>query len=393
VGGVRGFKQRKENTMKTFTRVLAVASIAILMLAACTSETSPSPSTSSAPPSAAASALEPPADNASVQEKLDWLAGSGLTGDDRRAFLIEQAAGDGPVVLYGSLNEELMLDWQNRLTAEFPELDVQVLRLQEGFERIRAESEAGQPVASVHDADPQGMALFLTEGDFLASYHSPELEGLTLAPGVEHPDGVYTVHSAQPMVAVYNTTLLTEDQMPDTLAELADTDIEWGRSRFGARWIAAIYAAVGETEALRLVDAFAAQQPTVFDSNSGMREAVIAGQIPFGVDTQLSGIVNAKAEGAPIEFHIIEPAFTDVGQVAILNDAPNPYGAVLLYDWILAADGGQLNFVGDTLGVRSDMDYELEGFADFVTEAVGYTPELLINSSQYDQIWEDKFIR
>ena len=90
---------------------------------------------------------------------------------------------------------------------------------------------------------------------------------------------------------------------------------------------------------------------------------------------------------------IIDPPFTDVGQVAILNDAPNPYGAALVYDWILEADGGQQNFVGDTLGVRSDMDYELEGFEDYVTEAVGYTPELLIDSAQFDQMWEDLFIR
>jgi ABC-type Fe3+ transport system substrate-binding protein len=335
-----------------------------------------------------------PPDDASVQEKLDWLASSGLSGDERRAFLVAQAAQDGPVVLYGSLNESLMNDWQARLSEEFPELEIQVLRLQEGYERIRAESEAGQPVASVHDADPQGMALFLTESEgLLASYHSPEVDGLDLAPGVEHPDGLYTVHSAQPMVAVYNTELLSEDEVPDTLQELAESDIPWGRSRFGARWFAAMFEALGEEEANRLIDAFDAQNPLVFDSNSGMREAVIVGQIPLGVDTQLSGIVNAKADGAPLEYHIIEPAFTDVGSVAILSDAPNPYGAVLIYDWILSADGGQQNFIGDTLGIRSDMDYELEGFEEFVTEAVGYTPQLLINSGEFDEMWEDRFVR
>jgi ABC-type Fe3+ transport system substrate-binding protein len=131
----------------------------------------------------------------------------------------------------------------------------------------------------------------------------------------------------------------------------------------------------------------------VFDSNSGMREAVIVGQIALGVDTQLSGVQNAKDEGAPLEWHIINPPFTDVGSVAILSDAPNPYGAVLLYDWILQADGGQQNFIGDTLGIRSDVDYQLEGFEEFVTEAVGYTPELLINSGQFDEMWEERFVR
>jgi iron(III) transport system substrate-binding protein len=335
-----------------------------------------------------------PADDASVQEKLDWLAESGLEGDERRTFLIEQAAQDGPVVLYGSLNESLMNDWQARLSEEFPELEIQVLRLQEGYERIRAESDAGQPVASVHDADPQGMALFLTEGEaLLASYSSPAVDGLELAPGVEHSEGLYTVHSAQPMVAVYNTELLSEDEVPDTLEELAAFDQQWGRSRFGARWFAAMYEALGQEDADQLIDAFDAQDPLVFDSNSGMREAVIVGQIALGVDTQLSGVQNAKDEGAPLEWHIINPPFTDVGSVAILSDAPNPYGAVLLYDWILQADGGQQNFIGDTLGIRSDVDYQLEGFEEFVTEAVGYTPELLINSGQFDEMWEERFVR
>ena len=389
--------------MKATTRFLVFATIAAVVFAACGSAASPSPAasaTAAASASAGASASaeapsSPPPDDATVQAKLDWLATSGLTGDERRAFLIEKAAAAGPVVLYGSLNETLLEDWQTRLTAEFPELEVQVLRLQEAFERIRSESEAGQPVSSVHDADPQGMAQFLTEGDFLASYKSPALDGLQLAPGVLHPEGLYTVHSAQPMVALYNTTLITEDKLPDTLEELADPAFTtpFARSRFGARWIAAIYQALGETEGKRVVEAIAAKRPTVFDSNSGMREAVIAGQIPFAVDSQLSGIRNSIADGAPLNFHVINPPFTDVGQVAILNDAPNPYGAVLFYDWILSKDGGQQNFIGDTLGVRSDMDYELEGFADFVTTAIGYTPELLVDSAEFDQMWEDLFIR
>jgi ABC-type Fe3+ transport system substrate-binding protein len=386
VGGVNVMKRRKDDTMRASTRLWVLSILATLVLTSCGSEAAPEdegPGEHGEPP-----------DSASVQEKLDWLAESDLTAEERRAFLIEKAAQDGPVVLYGSLNESLMLDWQARLDAEFPELEIQVLRLQEGFERIRAESEAGQPVASVHDADPQGMAAFLTEGEeLLAAYRSPALDGLDLAPGVEHSENLYTVHSAQPMVAVYNTDLLSEDEVPDTLQELAESDIAWGRSRFGARWFAAMTEALGEEEANRLIDLFDAQNPQVFDSNSGMREAVIVGQIPLGVDTQLSGVVLAKEEGAPLEYHIINPPFTDVGSVAILSDAPNPYGAVLIYDWILEADGGQQNFIGDTLGVRSDMDYEIEGFEAFVTEAVGYTPELLLDSGQFDELWEDRFVR
>jgi ABC-type Fe3+ transport system substrate-binding protein len=372
--------------MRARRRLAAILFTGLLVLTACGTQQQSGATTGGLPGQ--------PADDASVQEKLDWLADSGLEGDERRAFLIEQAAADGPVVLYGSLNESLMNDWQARLSEEFPELEIQILRLQEGYERIRAESDAGQPVASVHDADPQGMALFLTEAEgLLASYHSPAIEGLDLAPGVEHSEGLYTVHSAQPMVAVYNTELLSEDEVPDTLEELAESDIPWARSRFGARWFAAMTEALGEEEANRLIDLFDEQNPLVLDSNSGMREAVIVGQVPLGVDTQLSGVKLAKEEGAPLEWHIINPPFTDVGSVAILSDAPNPYGAALIYDWILEADGGQQNFIGDTLGIRSDMDYELEGFEDFVTEAVGYTPELLINSGRFDQLWEDRFVR
>ena len=383
--------------MRVTGRPLVATAIVALLLAAC-GGTSPTPAASSGGSSAAPSAVaqnEPPPDDASVQEKLDWLASSGLTGADRRAFLVEQAAATGPVVMYGSLNESLLQGWQERLSQEFPELQIQILRLQDGYDRIRLESSAGIPNVSVFDGDPQDMALLLTEGKYLASYHSPELDGLDVAEGVEQVDGLYTVHSWQPMLAVYNTDLMTDDQMPDTLAEIADPsfDTPFARSRFGARWIAAIYQAMGEQDGLKLVQDIAAHKPVIFNSNTAMREAVIAGQYPFAIDTQFSGIRNSIADGAPISWHLIQPAFLDVGQMAILQDAPNPYGAVLVYDWVLSHDGGQQSFISDTLGVRSDLDYQVEDFQDLVATGIGYTPELIIESADTEQVWEDLFLQ
>jgi iron(III) transport system substrate-binding protein len=382
--------------MKVPLRMLAVAAIAALVLAACGTAEPTDDGNGAASPGASTGELTPPDENASVQEKLDWLAESGLEGEARREFLVEQAAAAGPVGMYGSLDEEILNDWQARLDEEFPELDIQIVRTQEQFERVRAESQAGQPFASVFDGDPGGMALALEEGGFFASYFSPEADDFDVGiSGAVHPDGLYTVHSQQPMVAFYNTDLMTEDEMPDTYEELADPSFEanFARSRFGERWLAAMIQAYGEDRAIEIAEGIASKDYIITDSNTAAREAVIVGQAPFGIDTQFGGILDMMPTGAPINWHLIEPVFADVGTVSIMSDAPNPYGAVLVYDWILSADGGQTTFVGNSLGPRPDMDYEVEGIGHLVGEMIGYTPQLLTDIGPIEEKWQELFVR
>ena len=383
--------------MRVATRLLAVAATGILLLTACTAA-SPTPGASAGSSAGASTGdvLDPPPDDASVQEKLDWLADSGLEGEERRAFLIEQAAAAGPVGMYGSLDEEILNEWQQRLDEEFPELEIQIVRTQEQFERIRAESAAGQPFASVFDGDPGGMALALEEGGYFASYFSPEAEDFDVGlSGMVHPDGLYVVHSQQPMVAFYNSDLITPDELPDTIEELADPsfDTPFARSRFGERWLKAMMESYGEDRAVELAESIATKEFIITDSNTGAREAVTVGQAPFGIDTQFGGILDAIEAGAPLEWHLIEPVFADVGTVSIMSDAPNPYGAVLVLDWILSADGGQTTFVGNTLGPRPDMDYQVEGIGHLVGEMIGYTPELLADIGPVEEIWLELFVR
>lgn len=373
--------------MRIRSPALLTLVIAALLATACGETGTAEPSPPSTP---GEGDRTPPAGDLTVQEVLDGLAD--LSGSERREFMIEQAAAAGPIVMYASQDVDLLQIWQQEVNEEFPELEIQILGVQDGFERLRAESAAGQPVASVYDSSPQDMALLLDEG-LLARYRSPEAASFDEEGGFVDDEGYWTASNFAPMVAGYNTDLMSADQAPSTLEDLADPgfDVSFGRTTIGARWVAGVLEAYGEEEGMRILEGIAAHSPTLFDSNSNLAEALGSGQLPFIFDTQYGQITRLQEAGAPVEMVLLEPMFADVGYVAIPADAPNPHGGALLYDWILSADGGQQVYVGERLGPRPDMDY---GFADLDIDAlIAYSPALFGDLSRHEDTFQNLFVR
>ena len=378
-------------------RRLSVALVAtILLLTACSGSPSSSPTTAAtAGGSAGASGggTNPPPDSASVQEKLDWLASSGLSGQARTDFLVEKAAAAGPIVMYGSQDESILDQWQSALSSTYPDLDIQILRLQDAAERMQAESQSGKPVTSIYDSTPADTVI-LKEAGALAKYVSPEAANFDVSGGFVDPDGYWTASNAAPMIAAFNTTLLTADKVPTTLEQLADPsfDVPFGRTSIGGRWVAAIKQYYGDDKAMQILQGIAAHNPTIFESNSALRAAVSSGQIPLAIDTQYGGIVVEQSKGAPDQIATITPLFSDTGYTVIPNDAPNPYGGALLTDWVLSKDGGQKYLVGNRLGPRSDMDYGLDNL-EGTDDMIAYGPALLTDLADDDNTFQDLFIR
>ena len=385
----------REHPMGAVRRLGVAAVATILLLTACSGAPSSSPTSPANGGSGGASGggLNPPPDSASPQEKLDWLASSGLSGQARTDFLVEKAAAAGTIVMYGSQDESILDQWQDALNTTYPSLDIQILRLQDAAERMQAESQSGNPVTSIYDSTPADTVI-LKEAGALAKYVSPEAADFDVKGGFVDPDGFWTASNAAPMIAAFNTNLLTADKVPTTLEQLADPgfDIPFGRTSIGGRWVAAINQFYGDEKGMQILQGIAAHNPTIFESNSALRAAVSSGQIPLAIDTQYGGIVVEQSKGAPDQIATITPLFSDTGYTVIPKDAPNPYGGALLTDWVLSKDGGQKYLVGNRLGPRSDMDYGLDNL-EGTDSMIAYGPALLTNLADDDNTFQDLFIR
>lgn len=316
-----------------------------------------------------------------------------LPEDEREDIIAEQAAAAGPVVIYSTDHDELQNAWNQALDEEYPEVDIEFVRMNASaaVERFVAESDAGQPVASLAHMAGGETALFVEE-DRLVPYLSPEVEGFDQI----HYDegGLWTATSFSIMVAGYNTNLAEESDVPTTLEGMTDPALDGrtARTSIGARWVAAVLEAKGEEEGMEILEGYAANSPRLFDSNSGLADALGAGQVPIIFDTQIYQVVNLKNAGAPVEYVLQDPVFAQSQYLAVPKDAPNAYGAVLVYDWVLSQDGGQAYYEENLItGPRPDMDYPFSEDLEEIDEIIAYSPDLLDDVTRYEDIFVELF--
>lgn len=102
------------------------------------------------------------------------------------------------------------------------------------------------------------------------------------------PDGHWLGLSGRARVVVYNTELVSEDDLPKTLEEVADPKYsgKFGLAPANASFQAhmAVYAATHGQEALtEMLTSITANQPERYPKNSAIVEAVIRGEVEWGL--------------------------------------------------------------------------------------------------------------
>lgn len=106
--------------------------------------------------------------------------------------------------------------------------------------------------------------------------------------GLTGEDGEWVGVTARRRVLVHNPTIVSEDDLADTIEEL--TGAEW-RGRLGiapthssfVSFVAAMVAIEGEPETLGWLESIAANDPVVFNGNQEIVEAVAAGDLAAGL--------------------------------------------------------------------------------------------------------------
>lgn len=273
------------------------------------------------------------------------LALTPATASAQSQDLIDAAKAEGALVFYASMPDSTIEALVRGFREDYPEIDVQWLRLVSStlFARFLGEVESG--VSSVDLLMAGSQALFLEQPDLFQDLS--DLEGIdrSLIPG---GNSHYLVMYATPHLITYNTDMLSEAELREHFATWADAGNPRWRGQLALTDPLAttnnmsFFKLLADTYGDDLVGAIGANQPVWFDSGTPATQQVAAGAFAMSYPTTASHSAAVRRAGAPLGFYLPEgPAHGLESALAIVEQPNNPNAARLFATWILRADGGQ----------------------------------------------------
>jgi len=206
-------------------------------------------------------------------------------------------------------------------------------------------AEKPRPQADVFWSNEPVRTLVLKSRDVLAPYRSPSAEGIPAA--LVDPEGFWTGFSARMRVIAYNTTLVTSEDAPQSVFDLADTkwrgQVAIADPRFGSTsfHVAALYALAGDEKMDDFFRRLKANGVKVVDGNSVVRDLVARGEVKIGL-TDTDDVNVAIEDGQPVAMVLPDAAGLGVpmmpNMVSLIANAPNPDEGRKLIDYLLSPD-------------------------------------------------------
>ncbi len=272
----------------------------------------------------------------------------------------------GEITVYNAQHEELTQAWADEFTEE---TGVSVIL------RNGDDSELGNQIVQEGAASPADV--FLTENSpsislvdnagLLAPVDESTLEQV---PEEYQPSsGTWTGIAARSTVFVYNPSLVSEDELPESILDLADPSWKgrWAASPSGADF-QAIVSGMLELEGADATEAWLTSMKenfVAYKGNSTVMKAVNAGEIPAGVIYHYYYYGDQAGTGensANIEMHYFKNedpgAFVSLSGGGVLDSSKNPTAAQAFLAYITGKKGQTILQAGDSFeyAIASDVD-------------------------------------
>lgn len=187
--------------------------------------------------------------------------------------------------------------------------------------------------------------IVLKEKGILAPYNSPSATDIPAQ--FKDKDGYWAGFAARARVLIYNTKLLSDSDIPESIFDL--TKPQWkgrfsmGNPLFGttATHAAALFLCLGDEKAKAFFDSLKSNGVVVVPGNAMSRDRVADGELPIGF-TDTDDAWGAITEGKPVK--MIYPDKGGMGTLLIPNticlikNSPHPEEAKKLIDFILSRE-------------------------------------------------------
>jgi iron(III) transport system substrate-binding protein len=319
----------------------ALAVTAIPLLAACDASTT-STTTDSVTPDDTSDVADTDQDDADSQTDADDTD----VGDD---------VVSGEVTVYSGRNQELVQPILDQFT-EATGITVNA-RFGDTAELAAAILEEGQnsPADLYFGQDAGALGALAREGRLSAL---PETLLERVEPRFRSPDGVWVGISGRARAVVYNTDLVDESEIPDSILGFVDPQwdgrLGWAPTNGSFQsFITALRVIEGDDVARDWLEGINALNPRVFEGNTPIVRAAIAGEIAAGfVNHYYLHRERAEAgEPLPAENYIYQNgdpgALVNIAGAGILNVASSRAQAEVLIDYLLDVEA-QTYFATET---------------------------------------------
>jgi iron(III) transport system substrate-binding protein len=261
------------------------------------------------------------------------------------------SATSGNVVIYTSRAEALFKPVIAAFNLAYPDITVTVLNGSNGELAAKLLEEQANPKADVLvNSDTLTMASLDTQGLFAAN-DSPTV--MAVSTDYRSENGSWVALTLRPRVIMYNTELVTPEELPTSILDLADPrwkgQIGSADSRNGALManLVAIRHLAGNDTLVRFVQGLTANETAWFGGHTEVRKAVGAGELKLGFVNHYYYHLS-KAEGAPVGIIYPDQGSDQSGLVVnstnagIIRNAPNPAAARLFVDFMLSSEGQRI---------------------------------------------------
>lgn len=172
------------------------------------------------------------------------------------------------------------------------------------------------------------------------------------------PDGLWVGVSGRARVVVYNTDLLTPEDLPDDLAGFTDPAwdgrVGWVPTNASFQvMITAMRVLWGEDETRAWLEAMQANHPVVYENNAAVVAAVAAGEVEVGLVNHyyLYRFLAEQGEAFPARNYFLPSggpgSLVMVAGAAQLANSPHPENALAFINYLVSPEA-QAYFVGKT---------------------------------------------
>lgn len=276
----------------------------------------------------------------------DTEDGDDAGGDAALDDLVAAAQEEGSLVWYSVPAEAIAQQVSDGFEEEFGiSVEFQRLASSDLSTRYAAEAEAGDPVADAVVISNTPFVAQANENGWVTPLADSDIPGF---PG-DYPsefvldDRGTAIVSIEPTVISYNTDMVSEDELPETWADLADPKWE-GQILLvdpaGSPAYVDFWTVVLEGEGEEVLEGIANNVARTYPSGVPLHEALGAGEGAIGIPGVGSIVLGAVDRGAPLDY--VSPSLTTGPEIVVLlsegADHPN---AARLFAWYLMYGEGQ----------------------------------------------------